>query len=496
MNSVRDENLGALVRKGLRWKLFSQVGVQVSRLAVGIVLARLLSPHDYGLAAMVLVASGLVLAFSDLALGAALVQRRDLSEHDRSTVFWTGVLTGLAFTVVGLALSGPVASFYGEPKVKGLFAALSLTFVVTALGTTQRALLTREMNFRSLEVRALAATLAGGAVGVLVALLGYGPWAIILQQVTLAAASTAMLWFASPWRPRLVFSRASIRRLGGFSGNVLAQRLLYYAHENAGSLLVGRVLGAASLGVFSIAYTVVLIPFSRVAIPISEVLFPAFSRLQDDRERLADSWLRATRLLSVVTVAPLLGLIAVAPDLVPVILGQQWVGAVVVIQILCWVGMQQALQSFNASVMLALDRSQTVLRYTVVFFVAHLVAFVIGLQWGVVGVAACYAVSTTLVEPLYFWLTARAVGISPWAVLRALSGVVQAALAMFVAVLIARVLLVHAGTTSIERLVLLIPFGASVFVPACAWRSREVLSELRELRRRKGPPAHAVPEPA
>ena len=143
--------MGSLIVRGIGWKFASQVTLQLSRLVVGIVLARLLSPHDYGLAGMVIVFSSLVIVFSDLALGAALVQRASLSERDRSTVFWVAAGAGLLFTVAGVALSGPLADFYGEPEVQPLFAALSLSFLVTSLATAQRALLIREMNFRSLS---------------------------------------------------------------------------------------------------------------------------------------------------------------------------------------------------------------------------------------------------------------------------------------------------------------------------------------------------------
>jgi O-antigen/teichoic acid export membrane protein len=494
--TAASETLGSQVRRGLRWKLLSQTTVQVFRVVVGILLARLLSPHDYGLAGMVLIISGVVLAFSDLALGAALVQRRSLTERDKSTVFWTSIAGGLVLTVIGVLIAGPVSHFYHEPEVRGLFAVFSLTFLITSLGTTQRAVLTREMDFRSLEVRSMVGMFFGGVVGVAMAVAGFGPWAIVLQQLGTAVCSTVMLWFASSWRPGLVFSWASLRRLGGFSGNVLAQRLLYYGHENAGSIFIGRFLGAAALGTFTVAYNVILIPFSRICIPVAEVLFPAFSRLQDERDRLAESWVRATRLVAVISIGPLLGLIVVAPDFVEVVLGHQWIDAVPVIQILCWVGLQQALQSLNASVMLALDRSRTLLRYMVIFFLAHLTAFAVGVHWGIVAVAACYAVSTTLVEPLFFSLTARAAGVSPWSVLRSLFGVVQASAAMVLVVLAGRAVLVHLGTTPLERLILLVVLGAAVYLPACAWRVPEVVTELRDVRRRRQESRRALPTPA
>src|SRR3954471_20222859 len=149
--------------RGLAWKSVSVVVLQVSRSVTAIILARLLTPVDYGLAGMVLVVSTLVYVFADLGMGAALVQRKELTEHDRSTVFWFSVASGAVFTLIGVAVSGLVADFYGEPQVAGLFAAFSLCFLITALSSTHAALLTRDMSFRILELRQMISYAAGAA---------------------------------------------------------------------------------------------------------------------------------------------------------------------------------------------------------------------------------------------------------------------------------------------------------------------------------------------
>lgn len=461
----------------------SQVLLQLSRIGFGLVLARLLAPDAYGIAGMVIVFSSLVIVFSDLALGAALVQRTTLDEDDRSTVFWISVAAGVVFTLAGVAASGPIADFYGQPAVKPLFEVMSLSFAVTSLGTTQGALLMRELAFRKLELRLVAATVAGGIAGVIVAARGGGAWAIIAQQLTIACTSTALLWTVTPWRPRLRFSLERLRSIGGFSGNVLGQRLLYYVHTNADNLLIGRFLGAAPLGAYALAYNVMLIPFSRIAVPLAEVLFPAFARLQNDRAAIAAIWIRAGRIVGALSLPALAGLAVLAPDFVHVVLGSRWHTAVPVLEILTWVGLLQSLQTLNGPILQALDRTSLLLRYTIVFFVAHLAAFVIGLRWGVVGVAAAYAVSTTLVEPLFFRLTARALGVSPWAFLKGFTGVVQATGAMSVTLLIARHSLVLSTSPGL-RLLVLVALGAVVYLPMVAWRSAELRAEWMRLRPR------------
>ena len=486
------DSIRSRVMRGIGWKIVSQIVQQGSRIAVAVVLARLLSPDDYGLAGMVLVFSSLIVVFSDLSLGSVLVQRRNLTEADRSTVFWTAAAAGLVFTLAGIAVAGPIASFYGKPEVKGLFMALSLGFFVQALSSTQTALLTREMNFKSLELRQMAAALFAGGVGIAAAAKGMGAWALILQQLTVTVVSTALLWYFVRWRPRFTYSLESLRGLGGFGANVFGTRVLFYVNRNADNLLIGKVLGTSALGVYAMAYNVMLVPFDRIASPIQEVLYPAFSKMQDDVQRMGAAWLRVNRLVGAVSIPALAGLVAVAPDFIPVVLGSKWESAVRVIQILAWVGLLQSLQRLNSSILMARDRTRTLFGYSVVVVVTSLAAFIGGLHWGIVGVSVGFAITSTFVEPYYTWLTGKAIGLSLTAFLRNLSGIAQASAGMFAVVLAVRLGAEHAGVGQWERLVLAIAAGCVTYPLLCLWRAPEVLGEIRSLRRRRRPAEPAL----
>jgi O-antigen/teichoic acid export membrane protein len=475
------------VVQGLAWTGMSQVALQITRLAVAVVIARLLTPAEYGLAAMALVFSSLVLVFSDFALGAALIQRKTLTEADRSTAFWTMAATGVGFCVLGVALSGPVASLYDEPDAQPLLAGLSVSFLITALGATHQSLLLREMSFRRLELLTMAGGLAGGGGAIVVATLDGGAWAIIAQQVITATVITGLVIFATPWRPRRTFSMDSLRSLWGFSGYLVGHRLLFYLHQNADRFLIGRYIGAAALGTYAVAYNLMLIPVGRIGTPLQRVLAPAFSRMQEEPERMAAAWARVVRLVAVVTVPALAGLIVVAPDFIPVVLGDQWAEAIPLIQILAWVGMLQALQSPHIDVLMARGRTSVIFSYSCVFTAAHIIAFVIGLQWGVTGVAIAYAISSTLVEPALTVLTARAMGVSPMVFVRSVTGVFQAAAVMAAATFALRAALVDADVPQFARLVLVSLAGVVIFVPLCAWRVPEVAQEIRGLFRRVAP---------
>jgi O-antigen/teichoic acid export membrane protein len=477
--------IGSRIRSGLAWKAGSQITLQISRMAVALILARLLTPHDWGLAAMVLLFSSFVIVFTDSALGTALIQRRDLSEDDKSTVFWASAGIGVFLMIGGIALSGPLASFYGEPEVRPLFAALSVGFFVSTLGTTQSALFVREMQFRLLELRQIVATVVGASAGISIALAHYGAWAIVGQQLAEAAASTVLLWYLSPWHPSFRFSMTSVRRLGGFAGNVFGENLLYQAGRNLSSLLIGRFLGPAALGTYALATNVILVPFSRIAGPLQQVFFPAFSRMNHDRVRMADVWIRATRFVGLISIPSLVGLAIVAPDFVHVVLGRRWSDATPVIQILAGVGLIQSLQTLSGEVLLALNRAGWLLRFTMLWFAGNVGAFALGLHWGILGVAACYAVATAVIEPVRTYLTSRALGISPWRFVRAFSGVGQATAVMAAVLLAVRPALMATGTPTAARLILLIVLGAVAYVAGCLWRAPELTSEIKNAFRRR-----------
>ena len=482
------QNAGPDIRsrvvRGLVWVAGAQVGMHITRAVVAVIIARLLTPEEYGLAALAIVFSSLVMVFSDLALGAALIQRKTLTEQDKNTAFWVTVGSGVVFTALGILLSGPIASLYGEPDARPLLVALSASFLVTAAGATQLTLMMRVMDFRRSELLGLAGSVGGAACGVVLAARGAGAWALVVQQIAATVLTTALVWLRADWYPRFMFSRASLRDLGGFSAYMLGQRILYYLQVNGDRFLIGRYLGTAALGTYAVAYNTMLVPASKIGGPLQRVFSPAFSRIQDEPERIAAAWARVVRVIGLVALPSLGGLVVVAPDFVPVVLGSQWRDAVPVVQILAWVGIIQAVQALNYDVLMARDRTRTMFRFSLVLTACHLAAFGIGLKWGVVGVAVGYAISTTLVEPVQTFLAARCLGVSPMVFVRALSGVFQATLAMCGAVLAVRIGLEDGGVGQTLRLLLCTGAGILVFVPLCLWRVPELAGELRALLQR------------
>jgi O-antigen/teichoic acid export membrane protein len=482
--SKQEAPLRSLVLHGFAWGIATNVVLQVFRIVSAVLLARLLTPHEYGIAAMALVFTGIVALFMDLSLGVGLVQRPQITESDRSTVFWTCCVLGVTVTGAGVALSGLIASFFNQPQVQPLFAVVSLTFLLGALGATHAALMQREMAFRRMNLAVGAGTIAGGLVGIGLAAGGLGPWALIGQGVCVAAVTTALLWLAMPWRPRFVYSFDSLRDLGPFGVRVLGVKALDFFRINGDNILIGKFLGSQPLGTYTVAFNILIMPIGRIFVVIMDTLLPAFSRLQSDSKRLASAWLRLNRVVAAVFVPALVGLAAVAPDFVDALLGHKWAAVTPVLQALCLAMIALVVTVLGNSVLTALGKAGFLLKFTLAEVALLMGGVAAGLHWGIMGVAVAYSAVTFSTRSCFVWATTRVLGVSlrQWA--STVWGVAQATALMAVAVVMTRVTLGGTDTPLAARLALEVAVGVAVYIPVCLLVDRKLRAELAEIRRR------------
>jgi O-antigen/teichoic acid export membrane protein len=466
---------------GVAWKLLGHGFAQVIRSVVGILLARLLSPSDFGLAAIALVFIGITGIFTDLSLSSALVQRKTITEEDRSTVFWTTLGIGTLITLIGVGLAPVIAGFFSTPKATPLIAATCSIVFLNSLGLTQTALLTRAMRFRGLELRNFLGTLVGAAVAIPIALAGFGAWALISQAITGAAVSSVLVWRLSPWRPRFIYSTASLAKLGSFGVKTMISQFLGFSSLYADNVLIGRFLGSLQLGIYSVAYNVMFVPVMRVAQPVQDVVFASFAKLQNDRDRLRDAWMRGTVLIFSLNAAAFLGMFVVAPDFVPVVLGEKWHAAIPVLQFLSLAGVSQSVQSLNWPTMQSLGRAGTSLRLRLFSVPLTIFAFAAGLHWGVVGVAALYALARVITLLVSVFVTCRAIGFPLRRFAERIGGVAGHCIAMTLVVYAARIGLIDAGLSQAPRLFLLVLIGMVVYGGIISWRDPGLVRELRGL---------------
>jgi O-antigen/teichoic acid export membrane protein len=480
--SERGGTLRGRVVGGLAWNIASQVVGSGTRVIVGIVLARLLTPHEFGIAGMAIVFSNLMILFTDLSFGAALIQRPEITEMDRSTIFWVTVGVGVVCTAVGIGISGLIGAFYHQPQVASLFAVLSIGFVLNALSATQSALLARDLAYRSLQIRDMIAAVLGGAVAIIAAVAGLGAWAIVSQSLATAAAAAILIWTLSPWRPQLIFSLRSLRELGGFGAKLFASRLLNYLNLNADNLLVGRFLGGGALGNYSLAYNVMFTPMVRLGLPFQQVVFPAYSQMQTEPARLGQAWLKSKRLSAAVLAPGFLAIFVVAPDLVPVVFGAKWHTAIPVLRWLCVAGVAHSFVTLNWSVLQAQGKAGVLFGLNCLSTVVTLGAFILGLHWGIVGVAACYAVARWVLIIPDTWITVGTLPLRTVGALRVSGAAVPLACGAAAIAMVFRTALVSDQVPAAVRLGLVLIMGLWAYVGLTLFAAPGLVGEIMDLR--------------
>lgn len=464
---------------GVKWSAFSRFGRQALAFVVTAVLARLLPPEAYGLLGMALTVTGFVAIFSDLGTASALIQRRRLSGDLTSSIFWVNVLLGLLTTAVVVLIAPWAALFYHEAQVTPVLRVLSFSFVIYGLSVTQQALLTRQMEFRKLARIELISSAAGAVVGIGMAASGMGVWSLVGQTLCESIVATVLSWVALPWRPQRKLDWILVRSVASYSLNLSGFQVLNYFMRNADNVLVGRYLGRTALGYYSLAYRLMLYPLQSVTRVLGRVLFPVFSRLQENNARFRRAYLRVCASISIITFPVMLGLMAVARPFVSAAFGARWMPVANLLMILAPVGMVQSIVATAGNIYTAKGRTDWMFRWAIVKSVLMVLSFAVGLRWGVVGVAAAYAIATWLVLYPNFAIPFRLVDFRVRDLFGALWPTLKFSLMMLAAVVIWEAVLAGLGVAQPwVVLVSSVLIGSTAYVGLLLWRLPPVVRDV------------------
>lgn len=409
------KNPGGLFRQsvfGAMWMSGGRVTNQITHLAVRFFLARLLVPEDFGLIAMAMLVANFSYLFLDLGFGDVLIHRQELTEEHCSTAFWVNVLAGCV-VFAGLVATAPfVARFFEAENLTQIMICLSANVVLVAPRITIQSLQLRETKFQTVALRQVLDTAVGGITGIILALAGFGVWALVGEYLVGSLVGTLLLYYKSPWRPRFVFHYPALVEMWQYSSPLAGAQLFTFLSRNTDTLLIGRFLDAASLGFYNIGYQFVLMPLMYITRPLNNVLFVALSKVQDDHSRIQRGYLQTIRLITLVTF-PLMTLMALdAGTLIPVVLGKQWLPAAGLIPYMCIVGLVQSIQYLMPSVFKATGNTKKIFLWTLVSVIANVLGFSVGILGGIRFVAISYACVTLLAAPYLQHLLLSVLGIS------------------------------------------------------------------------------------
>jgi PST family polysaccharide transporter len=431
------------VAGAVRWSAASAWGGQAIQFVISIVLARILLPQDYGLLAMAVVFIGFLSIFTTMGFGPVVIQRREVSNSLLNSLYYATVVFAGCMAIVTTAAAPLCAWIYRDPRVMSVMAALGISFLLSAPGVIPSAQLNRQMKFGRIAVAELASVVINGAVAISLAVTGWGVWALVIGSQAGATTGTVLYHVLAHWRPRLIFHLSEVRIALNFGANVTGFSVVNYFARNADQFIIGAFLGAGPLGFYSLAYGIMLKPRDAVTGMLMRVLFPAFSRMQDDDERLKAAYLRACGAIAFVTFPMMLGLLAVAQPFVQVVLGEKWLPAVPLICLFAPLGAIQSVWSGVGNVFLAKGRADWYFRWGAAGATLFICSFLAGLPWGIFGVALSYTLTCAIWSVVSFWIAFKLVNnLSVWDLAKTLQIYAVGAGAMALLVMLCRFALV------------------------------------------------------
>ncbi len=360
------ESLKRKTLKGTLWSTLERFSVQGIAFVVMIIMARILTPGDYGLVGMLTIFIAVSQSLVDSGFSQALIRKQDRSEVDNSTVFYFNIGVGLVLYLV-LFLSAPlIARFYNEPILVPLTRLISVSVLINSFVVVQRALLTVRIDFKTQAKASFAAAVVSGVAGITMAYTGFGVWSIVWYQITNLAVNVGLLWIFSRWRPQWVYSWKSFRELFAFGSKMAASGILDTLYRNIYMIVIGKVFKASDLGYYTRAHQFAEFPSSNVSGIIQRVTFPILCSIQDDDDRLRSVYRRFLRLSAFIVFPLMIGLAAVAHPFILLVLREQWEFAAVLLQIICLGMMWYPIHAINLNLLQVKGRSDLFLRLEII----------------------------------------------------------------------------------------------------------------------------------
>ena len=405
-------NLGQKMLRSSLWCVLDGWASELANLAIFLLMVRLLGPEAFGLVALALVFTTVAVDLLGYSVSQVLVQREDISPGLCDTVFW--LVAGLLGVVCGLLFAGAglVADLFGEPALATLLRWLCAAALLQGLATVPLALLTRTLSFDVIAKRSLLMIAGGGAVGLTLAFMGFGAYALVGLQLTQGLISALILFGAAGFRPRFAVARTHLRAIQSYVSGVIGNRIAGLFDERAAQFVIGLAIGPAAVGYYNVAMRLVDVLIRMFIVPVSQVALPAIARVQADRRQVRAILSSGIALASLASAPAFIGAAVVAPELVPIALGPAWAATVPVLQLLMLRGLLWPVILYGQQLLFGIGRPGRMLQVNLIDLVANVAILLLVTPFGIVAVAAAAALRVVLVRwPLIGWAIADATGL-------------------------------------------------------------------------------------
>jgi O-antigen/teichoic acid export membrane protein len=449
---------------GIGWSAGARIGQQGLGFIISVILARLLIPEDFGLIGMIAVFTGFAGLFSELGFGAALIQRNEIEERHLSSIFWLNIVSGLILTCGMLAVAPLIATFYGQPRLKLLIMLISVNFFIGSLNTVQTAILNRSMDFRKLAMIETITMIIAGSSAITLAFMGFGVWSLAWQVPISTTVGVIIMWQVSDWKPSLNFDKNAVKDLMNYSSNLLGFNVFNYWVRNSDDLLIGKLIGSAGLGIYSRAYSIMLLPLTHISATVGQVMFRSLSKIQKDKVRVKQIYLRSISVIGLITFPMMAGLLVLADSFVLALFGQKWTEVIPVLQIFCLLGLVQSISTTVGWIYKSQGRTDWQFRWGMAAGTLLILSIVIGVNIGtIISVTSCYAIMSGIILIYHnFTIPGKLINMTFSEVVGNVSGVFCCAVLMAAGVYLLGIILPSVWPHW-ARLLILVPFGIALY---------------------------------
>ncbi len=467
--------------KGLAWTSLQGMMSHLISFLVFLVLARLLGPESFGLVAIATVAIAFFKLFSYFGFSAAIIQRKKLDDEHLDTAFWADIAANGVMLLIVYFSAEWIAEFYQEERLEPVIQALSLTFLIRALGQVQTSLLKKKLDFKSLAKRTLIAEALGGVVGVWMAVEGFGVWSLVAREIMRALFATMILWLLSDWRPGLKISYKHLKDLFGFSINMMGGHIVEFLGRRSDALLIGYFLGPVALGYYTIAYRLVYVFIELLGGTINRVAWPAFASIKDNAQRVENGFYKASQIVTIVVFPVFVGICSISPELVPVIYGEQWQQSIPVLKVLAFMGLIRSLTKLYDTLIVSTGRSDVWFILKGVISITNFLVFFLVVREGLVAVAIASVAVSVCYLPVYYVLLSKFVNVKITKILRLMLAPCFASLMMCFVVLGLKGY-GFSMLSPVNELIILIVIGALAYASVLFFSAKdEVLGMVRSV---------------
>lgn len=376
-------NLKKKAISGVSWSAIDTLANSGITFLVGIILARLLSPAEFGLIGMITVFIAVSNSIVESGFSSALIRKVEAQRIDYNTVFYINLFLGILLYIILFFCAPAISRFFKEPILISITRVMGSILIINAFGIVQRTLLVKEVDFKTQTKVSLIASLISGVIGIGMAVKGFGVWSLVGQQISRQALNSIFLWVFNAWRPVLEFSKKSFQELFSFGSKLLVSGLIDTIYRNIYFLIIGKYYSAVQLGQYTRADQFNSIFSSNLTTAVQRVSYPILCSIQDDAERLKLTYQRVIKSTMLVTFACMLGLAAIAKPLILVLIGQKWLPAVAFLQIICFAGMLYPLHAINLNMMMVKGRTDLFLRLEIIKKVIAVIPIGLGIYYGI-----------------------------------------------------------------------------------------------------------------